>query len=80
MSDREFFEYNIDNIFKNLLQAEYHAKNIIEGKLLPEHLSCINKHLAFVEGGRKAHVGVVDADCCVFYQERRTTDGFVPGN
>jgi len=72
MSDREFFEYNIDNIFKNLLQAEYHAKNIIEGKLLPEHLSCINKHLAFVEGEAEeatAHCLVADPESCSFFRQ-----------
>jgi len=72
MSDKEFFEYNIDNIFKNLLQAEYHAKNIIEGKLLPEHLSCINKHLAFVEGEAEeatAHCLVADPESCSFFRQ-----------
>lgn len=72
MSDREFLEYNIDNIFKNLLQAEYHAKNIIGGKLQPEHLSCINKHLAFVEGEAEeatAHCIVGEPDLCEFFRE-----------
>jgi len=72
MSDKEFFEYNVDNIFKNLLQAEYHAKNIIGGTVPPEHLSCINKHLAFVEGEAEeatAHCELARPELCGFFRE-----------
>jgi hypothetical protein len=46
---REFLEYNKDNIFKNLLQAEHHAK-MLDGEVKGGHANCIVKHLAFVEG------------------------------
>jgi hypothetical protein len=46
---REFLEYNKDNIFKNLLQAEHHAK-MLDGEVRGGHANCIVKHLAFVEG------------------------------
>jgi hypothetical protein len=46
---REFLSYNKDNIFKNLLQAEHHAK-MLDGEVRGGHANCIVKHLAFVEG------------------------------
>jgi hypothetical protein len=46
---REFLSYNKDNIFKNLLQAEHHAK-MLDGEVKGGHANCIVKHLAFVEG------------------------------
>jgi len=51
MIEKEFLEYNKDNILKNLLQAEHHALILKrKGKSYrPEHASCIAKHLAFAE-------------------------------
>jgi hypothetical protein len=46
---REFLSYNKDNIFKNLLQAEHHAK-MLDGEVRGGHANCIVKHLAFIEG------------------------------
>jgi hypothetical protein len=46
---REFLSYNKDNIFKNLLQAEHHAK-MLDGEVKGGHANCIVKHLAFIEG------------------------------
>ena len=46
---REFLSYNKDNIFKNLLQAEHHAK-MLDGEVRGGHANCIVKHLAFAEG------------------------------
>jgi len=46
---KEFFEYNKDNIFKNLLEAEHHAK-MLTGEIRGGHANCIIKHLLFVEG------------------------------
>jgi hypothetical protein len=46
---KEFLSYNKDNIFKNLLQAEHHAK-MLDGEVRGGHANCIVKHLAFAEG------------------------------
>ena len=47
MEPEEYFlEYNKDNIFKNLIQAEDHLKNLSE----PGFNQCALKHLLFVEG------------------------------
>lgn len=51
MSDAKFLEWNKDNIFCNLIQAEYHLGEL-ESDLASrgEFLSCVSKHLAYVEG------------------------------
>jgi len=45
---RTFLAYNKDNIFKNLIQAEDHFRNVKPG-FDPGWLNCIVKHLAFAE-------------------------------
>ena len=48
--EETFLDYNIDNIFINLIQAETHLKNLDESEYKEGYLSCLNKHLAEVEG------------------------------
>lgn len=49
--EQRFLEWNIGNIFENLLQAESHYRNIEEDvKTSGPFLSCIVKHLAIVAG------------------------------
>lgn len=43
-----FLRYNKDNIFKNLIQAEDHFRNVKPG-FDPVWLNCVVKHLAFAE-------------------------------
>ncbi len=45
---KTFLEWNKDNIFKNLIQAEDHLRNVGENPN-PEWLNCIVKHLAYAE-------------------------------
>jgi len=45
---RTFLAYNKDNIFKNLIQAEDHFRNV-KPRFDPGWLNCIVKHLAFAE-------------------------------
>ena len=46
---KEFLEYNKDNILKNLLEAEHHAK-MLTSEIKGGHANCIIKHLLFIEG------------------------------
>ena len=51
VSDAKFLEWNRDNIFCNLIQAEYHLGELgsdFAGRA--EFLTCVTKHLAYVEG------------------------------
>jgi len=47
---KEFLEWNKDNIFINLIQAEDHLRNVASNSPTPEFLNCVVKHLAYVEG------------------------------
>lgn len=47
---KEFLEWNKDNIFINLIQAEDHLRNVASESPTPEFLNCVVKHLAYAEG------------------------------
>jgi len=47
---KEFLEWNKDNIFINLIQAEDHLRNVASDNPTPAFLNCSVKHLAYVEG------------------------------
>ena len=67
---KEFLEYNKDNIFKNLLQAEHHAKVLTD----PSHAQCITKHLAFIEGEAEeaySHAQIVEPENAEIYMDFR---------
>lgn len=50
MKESFFLDFNVDNIFKNLIQTEDHLRRL-HGKTTDEgHASCVTKHLLFVEG------------------------------
>ncbi len=50
-SEAKFLEYNKDNIFISLVQAEGHFRNLESGFAgRGEFLSCVSKHLAYAEG------------------------------
>lgn len=51
VSDAKFLEWNKDNIFCNLIQAEYHLGELgSDFASRAEFLTCVTKHLAYVEG------------------------------
>lgn len=50
-SESKFLDYNRDNIFISLVQAEGHFRNLESGAAgRGEFMSCISKHLAYAEG------------------------------
>ena len=50
-NEATFLDWNRDNIFINLIQAEDHLRNL-DDRVAPrgEFLSCVSKHLAYVQG------------------------------
>lgn len=51
MKEKYFLDYNRDNIFISLIQAEVHLRNISEGSSFSRgHGNCVVKHLAEIEG------------------------------
>lgn len=50
MKEKEFLDFNIDNIFTNLYQAEDHLRRLENTNNEEGHASCVFKHLSFVSG------------------------------
>ncbi|MCD6493895.1 MAG: hypothetical protein J7K36_08925 [Archaeoglobaceae archaeon] len=50
MREKEFLDFNIDNIFTNLYQAEDHLRRLENTNNKEGHASCVFKHLSFVSG------------------------------
>ena len=50
MREKEFLDFNIDNIFINLYQTEDHLRRLNSVNNEEGHASCVFKHLSFVSG------------------------------
>lgn len=72
MREKEFLEFNIDNIFVNLYQAEDHLRRLEDTNNDEGHASCVFKHLSFVSGelGEAiSHSAVIRPDLTPIFQK-----------
>jgi len=70
--EKEFLEFNIDNIFVNLYQAEDHLRRLEDTNNDEGHASCVFKHLSFVSGelGEAiSHSAVIRPDLTPIFQK-----------
>jgi len=78
MREKEFLDFNIDNIFINLYQTEDHLRRLNDTNNESGHASCVFKHLSFISGelGEAiSHSSVVAPEKMPIFQEmQKETD------